>query len=169
MTADAPTTRERRILFESGRWNVVELLTETDDAITRAKARQAGETGFEIDGTTYRRQDTTKGIEVHDQDTGKPVEIVTWTTVRAIAAEIPDNLRAALADHRLRSRLHQRNYPVFSASRKAQGCGNPWMWVRPLTEGQALYEAEYEAVRPPEFRSSSCENPSTSERTGVSS
>lgn len=141
------TPRQRLILHESGRWDVVELLTEPDAAITRAKARQAGDTGFEVDGDRYHRQDTGKGIELRTAIGGEAVEVVTWATIKTISSEVPDDLRAALADHRLRSRLHQQNYPVFAASRAAQGCGAPWSWVRPLTEGQALYEAEYDAYR----------------------
>ena len=147
-----PTARERRILYESGRWDVVELLTETDDAIKRAKSRSRGQSDFTIDEESFVRFDTARGIELHRRDAddryhpGSPAdEVVTWSTVRAIAATVPDDLRQRLADHRLRSRRHQADYPLFAASKAAQGCGNPWAWVRPLTEAQALYEAEWDA------------------------
>lgn len=140
-----PTARQRRILYESGRWNVVELLTETDDAVKRAKQRQAGDTGFELDDERFCRQDTAKGIELRPSFTDPAVEVVTWATVAAIAAEVPDDLRDRLADHRRRSREHQAAYRIFAASKAAVGCGNPWAWVRPLTERQAAYEAEWEA------------------------
>lgn len=140
-----PTDRERRILFESGRWDVVELLTETDDAIKRAKTRQRGDTGFEVDGQKFYRLDTANGIELRPGPGEDVTETVTWPTVRRIAAEVPGELRTRLAEHRVRSRQHQADYPLFAASKAAVGCGNPWAWVRPLTERQACYEAEYNA------------------------
>lgn len=139
----APTARQRRILYESGRWDVVELLTETDDAIKRAKARRAGDTGFELDGEVFCRQDTANGIELRSSCATPALEVVTWTTIKAIAADVPEDLRQRLADHRRRSREHQAAYPLFAASKAAVGCGNPC--VRPLTERQAAYEAEWEA------------------------
>lgn len=137
-----PTSRERAILRGYGTWEVVEILLDPEYGIHRAKKASMGTTHYRVGEDVLWMQTTSKGIEL-----GFPpaVEVLTWPTVRRIAETIPPSMLTRLRAWRDEHRQAQRDYPRFTASAKAAGCGMPSRWVHPITEAQALYAAEYEA------------------------
>jgi hypothetical protein len=71
-----------------------------------------------------------------------------WSRVKAHARSLPADLRERIATNNRAHQKHQAAYPRFAASAPACGHGRPVTWFGkegPITQGQALYAAEYDA------------------------
>lgn len=133
--------RAQQILRPYGDWQVADIVIDPESAISDAKSRMSGTNAYVVDGQRWDMRTTSKGIELGDSD---PREVLGWVQVKRIARAAPEHLRVALVDNRSRYNLHARDYPRFTVTAEAAGCG-PMNYIGPLTPSQALYVEQYEA------------------------
>ena len=147
MTDDSAALSERRqqqLLRSYGTHTLDAILTDPDRGVSEARASYRGSSHHRVGDEPPRWMNTTPtGIELGFKE-DPDFEVLTWSQVKKLAGNIPEDLRTEILDLRRRWNKHQASYPRFTASGAAAGCGR-FPAFGPLTERQTKYAREMEA------------------------
>ena len=141
-----PLTRdEQRVVRRIGGWKIAHLLAAPD----RWSTEHFGRSHFDVlGGERDWLECSASKIEVLPVLGQPPRLALPWARVKSYAKTLPADLRDRIAANNRAIQQNMADYPGFTASGPACGHGRPLWWFGlqgPLTEGQALYVAEYEA------------------------
>lgn len=146
MSARKPLTRdEQRVVRGIGGWKIAHLLAAPDAWSTDYFGRSHFDA---LGGERDWLECSAAKIEVLAVLGEKPRLTLKWSKVKAHARSLPADLVQRIAVNNREHQKHMADYPRFTASAAACGHGRPpasFGKEGPLTEGQALYAAEYEA------------------------
>ena len=140
MTLVTSRRRQHELLRLWSTWAMTSILL---DPAAVARVREAGWSGtHHADPATGERiAGTTDGLGFGVSESWHhPREVIAWPNIKAIAEEVPAEVREQLVEFRERMREHRRTYPRFAASADAIGCG-------PIVEGQSLTPRQEACVR----------------------
>lgn len=138
------TRDEQRVVRRIGGWKIADLLASPDAWSTD----YFGQSHFDALRDDEHDWLECDGTKIQVGPLGDYYFSLKWARVKKYARTLPASLREDLAKNRRARQLNMAAYPRFAASAAACGHGRPVTWLDqegPITEGQALYEAEYDA------------------------
>jgi hypothetical protein len=136
--------RQHELLKSWPTWALTSILIDPAEV---ARVRDSGWSGtHHTDPTSGERiVGTPDGLGFGvDESWHNPREVIAWSDVEAVATTVPAEIRELLVELRTRIGQHHKEFPRFSASGEAVGCG-PIVEGQPLTPRQEAYVRELEA------------------------